>query len=256
MFEIFALRAFSDNYIWTLIKEDEVTVIDPGDSNVVLDFLDKKQLSLTNIIITHHHFDHTGGINDLKKLFECKVYGPGAGHIDGITVPINNNHKFFISGEEFVAYTTPGHTLDHLSYFSYHQNEPILFCGDTLFSGGCGRLFEGTPEQMHDSLSKLAALPKHTKVFCTHEYTQSNLKFAIEVEPDNIALKKKIESVNLLRKKDIETLPSTIELELQINPFLRCSQPEVIKSAEKYTGSQLSSPSEVLGSIRDWKDNF
>ena len=115
---------------------------------------------------------------------------------------------------------------------------------------------KGTPEQMHDSLSILAALPKHTKVFCTHEYTQSNLKFAIEVEPDNIALKKKIESVNLLRKKDIKTLPSTIELELQINPFLRCSQPEVIKSAEKYSGSQLSSPSEVLGSIRDWKDNF
>ena len=155
-----------------------------------------------------------------------------------------------------MAYTTPGHTLDHLSYFSFHQNEPLLFCGDTLFSGGCGRLFEGTPDQMHNSLSKLAALPKHTKVFCTHEYTQSNLKFAIEVEPNNIALKKKIESVNLLRKKDKQTLPSTIELELQINPFLRCSEPEVIKSAEKFSGSQLSSPSEVLGSIRDWKDNF
>ena len=157
---------------------------------------------------------------------------------------------------KFEVLYIPGHTLDHLSYFVDHEKEPLLFCGDTLFSGGCGRLFEGSPEQMHNSLSKLAELPKQTKVFCTHEYTESNLNFAAEVEPNNQILKEKINAVKILRKQDKETLPSTIESELEINPFLRCSEPEVINAAEKYQNSELKTPSAVLASIRDWKDNF
>lgn len=256
MFEIHALRAFSDNYIWTLIKDDEVTVVDPGDGQVVTEFLIKQNLSLSNILITHHHFDHTGGIKKLAEIYNCKIFGPGEGHIEGITDPIKDHQEFTISGELFKAYATPGHTLDHLSYFVDHEKEPLLFCGDTLFSGGCGRLFEGSPEQMHNSLSKLAELPKQTKVFCTHEYTESNLNFAAEVEPNNQILKEKINAVKILRKQDKETLPSTIESELEINPFLRCSEPEVINAAEKYQNSELKTPSAVLASIRDWKDNF
>ena len=187
MFEIFPIRAFSDNYIWMLIKDDEVTVVDPGDSVPVINLLNEKNLNLKNIIITHHHFDHTGGIQKLNEVYDCDVYGPSQGHIQGINKPINDNQEFVISNTVFKAIATPGHTLDHLSYFIDQDSEPFLLSGDTLFSGGCGRLFEGTPLQMYESLSKFANLPTNTKVYCTHEYTESNLKFALAVEPKTVS---------------------------------------------------------------------
>tara|TARA_B100001540_G_scaffold312668_1_gene334199 strand:+ start:97 stop:867 length:771 start_codon:yes stop_codon:yes gene_type:complete len=256
MFEVSAIKAFSDNYIWTLIKDGEVTVVDPGDPKPVKNYLNEKGLNLKNILITHHHFDHTGGIEELTDIYGCEVYGPDGGHIKGIGVKIQDNQEFTIMDVTFKAFATPGHTLDHLSYYVEDDSDPLLFCGDTLFSGGCGRLFEGSPKQMHNSLSRLAELPGKTKVFCTHEYTESNLRFAIAVEPNNRHIKDKIEEVQELRRKDLETLPSTISEELNINPFLRCNQNDVINSAEYYCKTQLSESHEVLGAIREWKDNF
>ena len=256
MFEVSAIKAFSDNYIWTLIKDGEVTVVDPGDPEPVKNYLKEKGLNLKNILITHHHFDHTGGIEELTDIYGCEVYGPDGGHIKGIGVKIQDNQEFTIMDVTFKAFATPGHTLDHLSYYVEDDSNPLLFCGDTLFSGGCGRLFEGSPKQMHNSLSRLAELPGKTKVFCTHEYTESNLRFAIAVEPNNRHIKDKIEEVQELRRKDLETLPSTISEELNINPFLRCNQNDVINSAESYCKTQLSESHEVLGAIREWKDNF
>ena len=256
MFEVSAIKAFSDNYIWTLIKDGEVTVVDPGDPEPVKNYLNEKSLNLKNILITHHHFDHTGGIEELTDIYGCEVYGPDGGHIKGIGVTIQDNQEFTIMDVTFKAFATPGHTLDHLSYYVEDDSNPLLFCGDTLFSGGCGRLFEGSPKQMHNSLSRLAELPGKTKVFCTHEYTESNLRFAIAVEPNNRHIKDKIEEVQELRRKDLETLPSTISEELNINPFLRCNQNDVINSAESYSKTQLSETHEVLGAIREWKDNF
>ena len=256
MFEVSAIKAFSDNYIWTLIKDGEVTVVDPGDPEPVKNYLNEKGLNLKNILITHHHFDHTGGIEELTDIYGCEVYGPDGGHIKGIGVTIQDNQEFMITDVTFKAFATPGHTLDHLSYYVADDSNPLLFCGDTLFSGGCGRLFEGSPKQMHTSLSRLSELPGKTKVFCTHEYTESNLRFAIAVEPNNRHIKDKIEEVQELRRKDLETLPSTISEELNINPFLRCNQNDVINSAEYYCKTQLSESHEVLGAIREWKDNF
>jgi len=256
MFEVSAIKAFSDNYIWTLIKDGEVTIVDPGDPEPVKNYLNEKGLNLKNILITHHHFDHTGGIEELTDIYGCEVYGPDGGHIKGIGVKIQDNQEFTIMDVTFKAFATPGHTLDHLSYYVEDDSNPLLFCGDTLFSGGCGRLFEGSPKQMHNSLSRLAELPGKTKVFCTHEYTESNLRFAIAVEPNNRHIKDKIEEVQELRRKDLETLPSTISEELNINPFLRCNQNDVINSAEYYCKTQLSESHEVLGAIREWKDNF
>ena len=255
MFEIFPLRAFSDNYIWTLLKDNEVTVVDPGDPKPVISFLEKRYLTLNNILITHHHYDHTGGIQALKELYNCEVYGPTGGHIEGINTSLTEGDVIEISGIEFSIFSTPGHTLDHISYF-VDIDVPLLFCGDTLFSGGCGRLFEGTPEQMFNSLNKFSVLPSNTQVFCTHEYTESNLTFAVEVEPDNKDLNERLNEVREMRRKDKITLPSTISTELKINPFLRCHREEVIEAAQNYSQTAVSKNEEVLGVIRNWKDNF
>jgi len=257
MLEIFPIRAFSDNYIWTLVKGEKAIVVDPGDPKPVLETFNKLNLDLKSIIITHHHFDHSGGIQELKDHFECDVYGPSGGHIQGINFPLNDNEEFELLGKKFIALSTPGHTLDQLAYYSDEAfSEPVLFCGDTLFSAGCGRIFEGTPLQMHESLSRFSVLPVNTKVYCGHEYTQSNLTFAIAVEPDNQFIKDKIEEVDKLRKLDKETLPSDLASELKINPFMRCEEKTVIDAAVNYSGSELKEPHEVLGAIRDWKDNF
>ena len=257
MFEIYPIKAFSDNYMWTLIEGDQAIVVDPGEAKPVIEALNKKNLSLKGIIITHHHFDHTGGVVELKERFNCEVYGPGGGHIKGISSPLNDNEEFYLLGIKFIALHTPAHTLDQLAYYSEEAcSDPILFCGDTLFSAGCGRIFEGTALQMHNSLSRFAILPGNTKVYCGHEYTQSNLKFATAVEPDNQFILDKIKEVNKLRDNDKETLPSDIASELKINPFMRCNESTVLDAAINYSGKELKEPHEVLGAIRDWKDNF
>jgi hydroxyacylglutathione hydrolase len=255
MFEILALRAFSDNYIWTLLKDNEVTVVDPGDPKPVISFLEKRDLTLNNILITHHHYDHTGGIQALAESYSCEVYGPKGDHIEGINKSLTEGDEIEISGIKFSIFSTPGHTLDHISYFA-DVDVPLLFCGDTLFSGGCGRLFEGTPEQMFNSLNKFSILPSNTQVFCTHEYTESNLTFAVEVEPYNKDLNERLNEVREMRREDKITLPSTISTELKINPFLRCHREEVIQAAQNYSQTAVSKDEEVLGVIRNWKDNF
>ena len=249
-----AIPAFSDNYIWILIKDNSAAVVDPGDASAVESFLSKNNLNLEAILITHHHFDHTGGIIDLASKRDIKVYGPKGGHINGIEYELSENSIITILETEFHIFETPGHTLDHIAYYSKEIDS--LFCGDTLFSGGCGRLFEGTPLQMFDSLNKFSDLPEKTKVYCTHEYTLSNLTFALEVEPDNVDLKKYFEEVNSLRNSNMMSLPSSIRLENKINPFLRTSVDQIKEKAENYANKQNLQPVEVLGAIRDWKDNF
>ena len=255
MLEIFAIPAFTDNYIWALRKEKQLVVVDPGDPNAVQDILLKENLDLIAILITHWHPDHTGGLLELSKEKAIPVYGPKGGHIEGITNELGENDQITIFGDTFKVFETPGHTLDHISYFSDQAN-PILFCGDTLFSGGCGRLFEGTPTQMYNSLSKFSSLPEETKVFCTHEYTLSNLNFAVEVEPTNKELLKYYEEVSNKRNNDEITLPSNIKLEKNINPFLRSSESSIKKSAEKYSSKSNLDNIETLSVIRSWKDNF
>ena len=249
-----AIPAFSDNYIWTLIGGNSAIVVDPGDASAVNNFLNSNNLTLEAILITHHHFDHTGGILELTSKWNSKVYGPKGGHIDGIEVELSEKSKIKVLDTEFHIFETPGHTLDHIAYYS--KDIDSLFCGDTLFSGGCGRLFEGTPLQMFDSLKKFSSLPGETKVFCTHEYTLSNLAFALAVEPNNVDLKKYYEKVSFLRDSNKISLPSNIDLENKINPFLRTSVDQVKDNAENYAKKQNLQPVEVLAAIRDWKDNF
>ena len=249
-----AIPAFSDNYIWILINGNSAAVVDPGDASAVDNFLNENNLNLESILITHHHFDHTGGIIDLASKWNPKVFGPKGGHINGIDLELSENVKIEILDTEFCIFETPGHTLDHIAYYS--EDIDSLFCGDTLFSGGCGRLFEGTPLQMFNSLKKFSDLPEETRVYCTHEYTLSNLTFALEVEPNNDDLKKYFEEVSTLRDSNKMSLPSSISLENKINPFLRTSIEEVKANAENYANKKDLQPVEVLATIRDWKDNF
>ena len=215
MIEVIPLKAFTDNYIWALVSKESVYVVDPGDANPVLEFLDENNFTLEGILITHHHFDHTGGIKTLTNKYDIPVYGPINNRIEGITHELKENDSISVFNEEFKIFEVPGHTLDHIAYYS-ESSQKLLFCGDTLFSGGCGRLFEGTPAQMHDSLQKLKSLSSETLVYCTHEYTESNLNFAVVVNNENEFLKDYYSEVKAKRKKDEITLPSSIKKELSL----------------------------------------
>jgi hydroxyacylglutathione hydrolase len=219
---------------------------------------------LKGILITHHHADHTGGILSLLNTLgsAIPVYGPPGDNIPGRTHCLKEGEQIEIQSPRITlkVLEVPGHTLTHIAYFANMQAnvlEPMLFCGDTLFASGCGRLFEGTPTQMFDSLSKFAGLPKNTLVYCTHEYTLSNIRFAMAVEPNNVNLIAWAEKAQELRNKELPTLPTTIGQELQVNPFMRCNEPEVISSAKAFSGqNNLSSAAHVLAVIRAWKDKF
>lgn len=260
MLIISPIPAFNDNYIWMFHSPDSrnIFVIDPGDAKPVQDVLEKYQLNLAGILITHHHFDHTGGISHLTKGKNIPVYGPDNQNIEGVTNTLRDGDVINLNGTLFNIIATPGHTLDHIAYYteSGEGGNPALFCGDTLFVGGCGRLFEGTAEQMFSSLSRLAALPGDTRVYCAHEYTQTNLKFAQAVEPDNQILKKHVDEVAVCRSENQPTVPSTLQMELETNPFLRSDQPEVIKAACSRGAPENAKPAEILRVIRAWKDNF
>lgn len=260
MFAITPIPAFNDNYIWMISRpgSGQTWVVDPGDAHAVLKTLDNQHLKLAGILITHHHYDHTGGIEKLCARYPVPVYGPDNPAIQGITHPLRDKDSFDLEGIPFSVIATPGHTLDHIAYYirETETSSPALFCGDTLFAGGCGRLFEGTPEQMHASLSRLSQLPGNTRVFCAHEYTLANLEFALAVDPDNIFLQKRLNETAILRKRQSPTVPSTLDTELQTNPFLRCHIPTIIHAAEERGASKSDSCADILRVIREWKDNF
>ncbi|MCG8315655.1 MAG: hydroxyacylglutathione hydrolase [Pseudomonadales bacterium] len=252
------IPAFTDNYIWQLNDGEQAFVVDPGDAKPVLQFLDENKLKLAGILITHHHWDHTGGIKELLNAWPgIAVYGPNNPSIADITHPLKEGDSINVLKKNFDIYELPGHTLDHIAY--YHESvadHDVLFCGDTLFSSGCGRLFEGTAAQMFESLSKLKALPAETLVYCTHEYTEANLAFAAAVEPDNQHIQERIKQVQSLRSKNQPTVPSTLGLELRVNPFLRWDKGAVISSANEQSASMSHEAVEVFAAIRAWKDRF
>ena len=183
MLSVEPIKAYTDNYIWLVSTNEGSIVVDPGESKEILNLIDANEIDLKGVLITHHHYDHTNGLLDLTNKMNLEVYGPEK--IEGINNIVNESDKFSLIGINFEVIEIPGHTLDHLAFYSSNNEDPILFCGDTLFAGGCGRVFEGTFEQMFKSLKRIAKYPKETQVFCGHEYTLSNLKFALEVDKDN-----------------------------------------------------------------------
>jgi len=256
MLTITAIPAFNDNYIWLLSQKDKAWVVDPGDAAPVVDKLTANNLSLEGILITHHHRDHTGGIETLmEKWPSVKVFAPHSDKISKATARVSEGDVIEILGTHVKVLDVPAHTLDHIAYFGENVGgAPVVFCGDTLFSGGCGRVFEGTYEQMHLALQKLAQLPNETAIYCTHEYTLANLNFAKEIEPKNEALERRLDYVRMLRSDGTITLPSQLSLEKEINPFLRCDQTEVINAAKQVNAA--SNDIEVFSAIRELKDNF
>ena len=254
MINIEPIAAFSDNYIWLLSTNEGSIVIDPGESKSLLKILKENKLDLRAILITHHHFDHTGGIEEILSEISIDVYGP-KNNIASINKRLVGGSKINLLGIEFEVIEIPGHTLDHIAYYSKNNGQPILFCGDTLFAGGCGRVFEGTFKQMHNSLSILKKLPSNTKIYCGHEYTESNLAFAKNVEPLNENIISRYNETLNIRKQGIPSLPSTIGAELQTNPFLRVDTEEVQEMILKKFNTPKDDE-EVFTALRQWKDNF
>lgn len=253
---IIGLPAFSDNYIWLLPNGDgSALVVDPGDAAPVEAALREQQLSLSGILITHHHFDHVGGLKALKEKHGSIVYGPANPAIEGIDRELVSGDHLSVGSYEFDVIGVPGHTLDHIAYFQ-EGDTPLLFCGDTLFAGGCGRIFEGTPAMMHASLSRLAALPANTAVYCAHEYTLANLSFARAADPDNEELRAREARARDLRDAGTPTVPSTISLEIATNPFLRSAAPELAVGLEAAGREPGATPVERFAELRAWKDQF
>lgn len=253
MFEVMRIPAFKDNYIWLLRKGASAVVVDPGDAVPVLEVLDREKLVLDSILVTHHHKDHQGGVAQLLEYSSAQVFGPARESITGRTHALQGGERISLSslGVIMQVIAVPGHTLGHLAYYGHG----CLFCGDTLFAGGCGRVFEGSYAQMHDSLMRLAGLPDDTLIYCAHEYTEANLRFALAVEPGNRSLASRVNEVAVLRARDLATVPSSLAIEKATNPFLRCHLPEVLMSARK-RGVTNAEEVAVFASIREWKNGF
>lgn len=255
LLNVTAIPAFEDNYLWLITDaESNACIVDPGDAEPVLAVLKKQHLKLTSILVTHHHSDHIGGIETLVAATGAIVYGPAKETIPQVTYKLQNTNRINILNELCEVIYTPGHTQGHIAY--YFPQQAKLFCGDTLFVAGCGRLFEGSPAQMLASLSSLATLPPSTQIYCAHEYTLNNLRFAQAVEPSNQDIQDKIKRCQELRKMGIPTVPSTIEEELATNPFLRSHQPTVLKAAKERADKSDMTDTEVFATIRAWKDCF
>jgi hydroxyacylglutathione hydrolase len=254
MVQIHPVPAFEDNYLWVIEDGRHAAVVDPGDEAPVQAFLEARALSLSAILVTHHHGDHVGGVESLAHRWRCEVFGPAAEKIDGLTRRLSEGDAITVPGLGLglSVLDVPGHTRGHIAYVG----QDVLFCGDTLFACGCGRLFEGTPAQMLDSLSRLARLPRETRVYCAHEYTMSNIRFALAVEPGNARLFDRSERDAAARKAGRPTLPSTIGDELDTNPFLRWASPEVVASASRHAGRALATPVDVFAALREWKNDF
>lgn len=249
------IPAFKDNYIWCLRRDAHAVVVDPGEAQPVLDYLQSEQLTLCAILCTHHHADHVGGVAQLlSKHRSVPVYGPSTERIATLTAPVNEGDRVDIPelGIQFDVLDIPGHTAGHIAYYG----GKVLFCGDTLFACGCGRVFEGTSKQMWQSLSKMASLPDDTAVYCGHEYTLANIRFALAVEPDAPELLSWFDQASKQRRQSLPTLPSTIGRERSANPFLRADQPAVTQAASKHLGKELRDPVDVFAALREWKNTF
>ncbi|MEN2507886.1 hydroxyacylglutathione hydrolase [Stutzerimonas stutzeri] len=259
MLKIDALPAFTDNYIWLLQDPEQRTcvAVDPGDAGPVQAWLDAHHdWRLTDILITHHHHDHVGGVLQLKERHGANVHGPAAETIPGRDNALTDGQSIEVLGHRFEVIEVPGHTSGHIAYYHDDPEEPLLLSGDTLFAAGCGRLFEGTAAQMFSSLQRLAALPANTRIYCTHEYTLSNLRFAQAVEPDNPEIGERLEQVIRLRDAKRITLPSELRIEHGTNPFLRSAEGAVAAAASRHAGRQLDTPENVFAALRAWKDSF
>ena len=255
--KITPIPAFKDNYLWLIEAEGHCYIIDPGDGGAVKKWLKKRHQSLSAILITHHHNDHIGGIEELLGDYAVPVYGPESPRIPQITHFLHEGQSLSLPGLPLTVMEIPGHTMDHIAYFvDINGQDPLLFCGDTLFAGGCGRIFDGTPTLFHQSLIKIGQLPGNTRVFCAHEYTLANLRFAQAVEPDNSDLAHRIPVEQQKRQLGQPTIPTTIAAELATNPFLRCQLESVKTSVEEYYGAVTSSDLEVFTLLRQWKDHF
>jgi hydroxyacylglutathione hydrolase len=260
MKEIVPLKSLSDNYIW-MITDTEAGIcvaFDPGNSASVINFLKKNNLSLSGLLVTHHHYDHTGGINELKETFSVPVYGPRKDNISELTHPVDDKEtiNFNKMNLSFTVFITPGHTRGHVIYYTDDIKPGCLFTGDMLFSGGCGRIFEGTHEQMLESLKKFKNFSQDTRIFPAHEYTQKNLEFASSIEPQNSPIIERLKNVRDLRKNGKPSVPSSLSDEFSTNPFLRTDCPELKKSVEEKIGSHVQSEMEVFRIIRGWKDKY
>ncbi len=254
--KLIPIPAFDDNYIWMLHDAQHALVVDPGDAQPVLAVLQQLGLQLDAILVTHHHQDHTGGVATLREATGARVFGPRHETMPEPLTRLQDGEQITSLGLNFKVMEVPGHTAGHIAYFCGDSNgTPLLFCGDTLFSGGCGRLFEGTPAQMLASLDALASLPPATQVCCTHEYTLSNLRFAAAVDPDNAELSRYTANAKALRAALQPTLPSSIALEREINPFLRTRQPAIIRAARSFDASVQDEVS-VFAALRQWKNTF
>ena len=256
MLKISPINAFSDNYIWLIQTNEGNTLVDPGDSKPIISTIDKLGITIDDILITHHHFDHIGGLESLKPLIKGSVIGPKNNAIDLLDKHVGEGDIIESIGLRFSVFEVPGHTLDHIAFYSETEKE-VLFCGDTIFSGGCGRVFEGTFEQMNHSLEKLMSLPSKTEIYCAHEYTLSNLQFALMAEPDNVDLKEYELNSKNKRERNIPTIPTTLGQELQINPFLRVAETSLREAiSDKLDHSNMTSNAEVFGFLRSWKDSL
>lgn len=252
------IPAFSDNYIWAWHDGQRAAVVDPGETGGVLDWLKAEGVALDTILITHHHPDHTGGVAALREATGARVIGPVRERMPEPLQRVDDGETVTVLGFDFQVIAVPGHTAGHIAYFCADlDGAPMLFPGDTLFSGGCGRLFEGTPAQMHASLTRLASLPGNTRLCCTHEYTLANLRFALAVEPHNAELVHHNSSCLALRENGLPTLPSTIALEKAINPFLRTTEPEVAASVQAHAPQSPHLDAQaVFTTLREWKNLF
>jgi hydroxyacylglutathione hydrolase len=267
MLKIIRIPALKDNYIWLLVNphSHSALVVDPGEALPVLNILREENLTLLGILITHHHWDHTAGVLELVEKTNAAVYGGASEPIAGLTNSLREGDTVYFKELDLSLqiFDIPGHTLGHIAYYCENHNhdcenhyDGFVFTGDTLFTGGCGRLFEGTAEQMFSSLTKLKKLPLNTQIYCGHEYTSSNLRFASSVEPQNMDVIGRLKEVERLRAQHLATVPAPLSIELKTNPFLRTEQPNVIKSIEQHSKTTFESKSQIFLAIRQWKDQF